>query len=64
VVRGVQVASPLVYRLAKYVTLSNVRRPGSPLHSRVHQRREFYGRVHARVLSFLQSQPPTEPLVV
>ena len=57
-----QVVSPLVYRLAKYVILSNVRQPGTKLHARVQKRREFYDRVHARMLGWLQAQPPSSAL--
>ena len=54
--------SPLVYKLAKYVIVSNVHRPGAPLHQRVQQRPELYGRVRAELAEYLERHPHSTAL--
>ena len=59
----VQVASPVVYRLAKHVVMSNVRCPGTELNARVQQRR-LYGEVQAKIAAFLDLQPQSDCLAM
>lgn len=58
---SLQVASPLVYRLAKHVVATNVKQPGAQLYKRV-QQRQLYDDVHAKVAAYLDLQPQTECL--
>ena len=57
------VLSPVVYRLAKHVIHAYVRKPGSALHTRMQQRRHFYGDVEAKVQTLLatKEQPVDTP---
>jgi hypothetical protein len=57
-----QVLSPLVYRLAKYVIVSNVRRPGAPLHARVQQNAAFYDQAHRDFSAHLHARPGADVL--
>ena len=63
-VRCMQVLSPLVYRLAKYVIVSNMSAPGTALYKRRASRAAFYDHVHAKVMAWLEEQPRGEPLRV
>lgn len=58
-----QVASPLVYRLAKHVVLTNVRHEGTELNRRYYSR-ALYGDVQARIATFLDLQPQSECMTV
>lgn len=55
------VISPGVYRLAKWVIHSCVRKPGTKLHERMKERGAFYDRVESRVQQYLASQLVDEP---
>lgn len=57
------VMSPIVYRLAKYVVASHVRKPGTKLHERMKDREDFYERVDMRVHQYLASEPVDAPQV-
>lgn len=50
------VLSPVVYRLAKHVIHAYVRKPGSALHARMHERQHFYKDVEAKVQACLSTQ--------
>jgi hypothetical protein len=58
-----QVASPLVYRLAKHVVATSVRAPGAPIWRRVRER-PLYEAVQTKVAAFLDLQPQTECLAL
>jgi hypothetical protein len=53
-----KVISPVVYRLAKYVIKTCVRKPGTKLHQRMKERSAFYDKVGAKVSSFLAARLP------
>jgi hypothetical protein len=58
-----QVASPLVYRLAKHVVVNNVRQEGTELNRRFYSR-SLYGDVQCKVATFLDLQPQSECMTI
>lgn len=61
--RTLQVASPLVYRLAKHVVLNNVRQEGTEINRRFYAR-SIYGDIQAKIANYLDLQPQSECLTI